>query len=212
MTLDVRLLAIAGPPTVDPGRLLEACRRAEAGGVTALQVRIKEAAAHELFRLIERLVETVRIPVYVNDRADVAWAAGADGVHLGADDVPPAAIRRIAAPPFRIGVSVGTPAEASAMRGADVDYWSIGSVFATTTKHDAGRPIGIGAFANLARRAPEGMPVIAIGGITPDNAPEVLAAGADGIAVSAAVFGVPDVEARAAELRRIVDAAGGRRQ
>jgi thiamine-phosphate pyrophosphorylase len=212
MTLDVRLLAIAGPPVVDLARLVEQCRSAEAGGVTALQVRVKDVPAQELLRLTERLVETVRVPVYVNDRADVAWAAGAAGVHLGADDVPPAAIRRAAAPPFRIGVSVGTPAEASVMRHADVDYWSIGSVFATTTKPDAGRPIGVAGFTDLARAAPEGMPVIAIGGITPDNAAAVFAAGAAGIAVSSAVFGASDVEARAAALRKVVDAAIGSRR
>ncbi len=207
MTLDVRLLAIAGSPSVDADGLLDACRAAEAGGVTAVQVRFKDAAAGELLRLTERLVERLRIPVYVNDRADVAWAAGARGVHLGAEDVPAAAIRRLAPQPFRIGVSVGTPAEAAAMRDADVDYWSIGSIYATISKPDAGSPIGVATFRDLARHAPEAMPVIAIGGIGPENAAHVLAAGADGIAVSSALFGSSDVEGVARELRRIVDGA-----
>jgi thiamine-phosphate pyrophosphorylase len=205
MTLDVRLLAIAGPPALDAEELLDACRAAEAGGVTAVQVRFKDAPAGELLRLTERLVETLHIPVYVNDRADVAWAARAHGVHLGADDVPAAAIRRLAPRPFRIGVSVGTPAEAAGMRDADVDYWSIGPVYATATKPDAGRPIGLATFSDLANRAPEATPVIAIGGIGPGNAADVLAAGADGVAVSSALFGAADVGRVAGELRRIVD-------
>ncbi len=204
---DLRLLAIAGPPLVDPGHLLEACRRAVAGGVTAVQLRWKGAPARKLFRLAEALVRGLPVPVFVNDRADVALAAGAAGVHLGASDVPPRAVRAFAPRPFRIGVSAGSPAEADDAARADVDYWSIGSVYATTTKPDAGAPIGPAGFRALAALAPPGMPLIAIGGITALNAGEILAAGALGVAVSAAVFGTGDVERAARAVRDVADRA-----
>lgn len=204
---DVRLLAIAGPPVLPPARLVDACRQAVAGGVSAIQLRWKEAPAGELLQLTEALLRAVPVPVYVNDRADVALAAGAHGVHLGADDAAPDAVRRLAPRPFRIGVSVGSAEEAEAVRAADVDYWSVGAVYATTTKVDAGVPIGAAGFRALAALAPAGMPVIAIGGVSAATTAEILAAGARGIAVSAAVFGADDIEASARALRRAIDRA-----
>lgn len=205
MTRDVRLLAIAGPPGLRESRLLDACRAAAAGGVTAVQLRLKSTPASTIYRLTEALLAALEIPVYVNDRSDVAVASGAHGVHLGADDVPPAAVRRFAPRPFRIGVSVGSEAEAASLQAAEVDYWSVGSVFATATKPDAGSPIGIEGFQRLAALAPDGMPVIAIGGIRVANAGEILRAGAQGIAVSQAIFAAPDVEAAARALRNVVE-------
>lgn len=206
---EVRLLAIAGPPLVPVERLVDACRAAEAGGVTAVQLRVKHAAAGELLRLTEALVAGLAVPVYVNDRADVAWLARAHGVHLGADDVPAAAVRRVAPRPFRIGVSVGDAREAALARGADVDYWSVGSIYATATKSDAGRPIGPAGFRNLARLAPAAMPVIAIGGIDSGNAAAILEVGAAGVAVSRALFGTSDITKAAVALRAIVERVRG---
>lgn len=208
---DVSLIAIASPPFVDPATVLDACKRAEAGGATAVQVRFKLAAAATILRIATRLVDTLAIPVYVNDRADVALAAGAQGVHLGAEDITPQAVREFAPRPFRIGVSVGTEAEADAVAGADVDYWSIGSVYRTGSKSDAGEPIGTGGFRVLARRAPPGVPVIAIGGIDVTNAREVLESGADGVAVISAVFGVADVEGSTRQLRDIIESVRSKR-
>lgn len=205
MTLDVRLLAIAGPPALDASRAVAACRAAADGGVTAIQLRFKTAPAATLLRLTEALLSAVAVPVYVNDRADVALAGGAHGVHLGAADVPPAAIRDIAPPPFRIGVSVGSAAEAAAIREVAVDYWSVGAVFATATKSDAGPAIGIAGFRELARLAPAEIPVIAIGGITAASATQVLSAGARGLAVGSAIFGAPNVTAAARRLWEILD-------
>jgi thiamine-phosphate diphosphorylase len=145
------------------------------------------------------------IPVYVNDRADVALAGGARGVHVGAEDLSPAAVRGFAGDALRIGVSVGTEEEAARVLGSEVDYWSIGSIFQTGTKLDAGEPIGPTGFGKLAARAPGGMTLIAIGGITTANVAEILDAGADGVAVSSAVFGVSDVERAARTLRNTID-------
>jgi thiamine-phosphate pyrophosphorylase len=206
MMSDLRLVAIASPPFVAPHTMVEACRAVERGGATAVQVRLKHASAAELLEVSTQLVTALSIPVYVNDRADVALAAGAHGVHLGADDVDPIDVRAMAPRPFRLGVSVGTPVEAAAARRADVDYWSCGSIYATGTKSDAGTPIGPEGFRALARLAPRGMPVLAIGGVTSANAPAVLRAGASGIAVISAIFGAPDIAAATRVLRAMVDA------
>lgn len=204
-TPDIRLLGIVGPPVVPLNRIVEAACDAERGGVTAIQLRAKSTPAGELLRLAEVLVGTLAVPVYVNDRADVAWLGSACGVHVGADDLPPRHIRAFAPRPFQIGVSVGTPDEAERAQRDAVDYWSVGPVYATHTKPDAGQPIGIGGFRALAARAPMGMPVIAIGGIDATNAAEVLRAGAAGIAVSSAIFGAGDVEKAVRVLRQVVD-------
>jgi thiamine-phosphate pyrophosphorylase len=206
MQSDLRLLAIAGPPVLSLARMVDACRAAEAGGVTAVQVRMKDAPAVTLLEVADALVRHLSIPVWVNDRADVALAAGARGVHVGTDDIPPTAVRTFAGAALEIGVSVGDLAEAEAASQAPVDYWSIGSVFATATKPDAGAAIGTAGFRHLAALAPAGIPTIAIGGITSENAAEILEAGAHGIAVSQAVFAADDVRAATRQLRAVIDA------
>ncbi len=206
---DLRLVAIVGPPVVSPSDILEASRAAEAGGVTALQIRWKDAPAGALLELTRALVNSLSIPVFVNDRADVAWAAGAHGVHVGADDLPADRIRAVSPIPLCIGVSVGDEPEAAAAQCQAPDYWSVGSVFATSTKPNAGAPIGIRRFRELSVLAPQGMPVIAIGGITAGNVSEVLNAGAAGVALSGGVFATADVTGAAQELRALVDAGAG---
>lgn len=207
MPVDVRLIAIADPGVAGGRDLVEAARRAEAGGATLVQLRMKHASAGEMFQMARRLLEVLAIPVYVNDRADVALAAGAHGVHLGAEDAPAGVVRRLAPPLFGIGVSVGNPAEAEPVRGVTVDYWSIGSVFRTPTKADAGEPIGLDGFSRLARLAPEGTPVVAIGGLDASNAAEVVRAGARGLAAISAIFGADDVESATRRIRQAVDEA-----
>jgi thiamine-phosphate pyrophosphorylase len=207
MPLDLRLMAIAGPPFLDSADIVNACVAAEAGGVTAVQVRLKREPASVILDVTEQVIAAVSLPVYVNDRADVALAARAHGVHLGADDVPVDAVRRISPRTFKIGVSVGDEAEAAAATKAEVDYWSIGSVYATASKSDAGSPVGPAGFESLSALAPRGMPVIAIGGINASNAAEIIGSGAQGIAVISAVFGGGDVERAAHQLRRVVDEA-----
>ena len=202
---DLRLLAVVGPPCVSADSVLDSCLAAEAGGVTALQVRWKNTSASELVSLTERLVGSLSVPVYVNDRVDVALAGGAVGVHLGTEDLDPIRVRSMAPRSFRVGVSVGTEAEAVNALAADVDYWSLGSIYHTDTKRDAGAPIGTGGFRRLAALAPTGIPVIAIGGILSSNVAEVVRAGAHGVAVVSAIFGSADVEKNARELRAVID-------
>jgi thiamine-phosphate diphosphorylase len=142
------------------------------------------------------LIKALSVPIIVNDRADVAIAAGAAGVHLGADDVPVNAARSIAPPGFLIGASVGSDEEAILALGAD--YVGVGPVFATSSKNDAGNAIGVEEFRRLAVLT--GLPAIAIGGITSANARSAIEAGAVGIAVISSIFGVSDPLAAAQEL------------
>jgi thiamine-phosphate pyrophosphorylase len=204
---DVRLIGILDPASLGP-RALEAARAAEAGGVTLLQLRMKNTGAGELLRWTERLVAALGIPVWVNDRLDVARLGGAAGVHLGQDDVPPRRVRRLVPPPFGVGVSVGTIAEAERARQANATYWSLGAVYPTGSKPDAGAPIGPEGFATLVGYAPVGTPCVAIGGVTAVRIPELRAAGAAGVAVIEALFGAADIERAARALRDAMDAPG----
>src|SRR5437879_13323772 len=129
------------------------------------------------------LVGALAVPVLVNDRVDVALAAGAAGAHLGQDDPPLDRLRPHVPPGFLLGVSVGTAAEAERARPWPADYWSIGPCFATPNKPDAGPPLGPAGLAALARHAPGGLPVIGIGGIRAAHPGALLPAGAGGGAV-----------------------------
>ena len=168
------------------------------GGATMVQLRLKHASGRELVEVARRLVETLPVPVVVNDRADVALAVGAAGVHLGVDDLPVAAVRAIAPAGFVVGASFGTEEELRHARGAD--YVGIGPIFGTTSKVDAGDAIGVAGFARLC--ALGGMPALAIGGLTAENAAPLRQAGAAGIAVIRAVMGEADPEAAARALRQ----------
>lgn len=176
------------------------CRAAVRGGATMIQVRDKQASPRDLLALVRSLVAALPVPVLVNDRVDVALAAGAAGAHLGQDDVPIDVVRPHLPPGFILGASVGSAAEADRARAAPADYWSIGPCFATATKPDAGAPLGPAGFAALARAAPPLVPVIGIGGIGPANVALIRRAGAAGVAVIAAVLGAGDPESAARAL------------
>lgn len=178
--------------------LVALCEAAVRGGVTAIQLRLKERAPRELAAVTRAVCRAVLIPVLVNDRADVAIAAGAAGVHLGPDDVPAPLVRTIAPPGFLIGASVGSVEEVANGRGAD--YWGIGPWRATGTKPDAGRALGPEGFAALVRRA-EGRPCLAIGGVRPEDVPRILEAGGAGVAVVSGILGAEDVEGAARSYR-----------
>jgi thiamine-phosphate pyrophosphorylase len=165
--------------------MVSLARAAEAGGATAVQLRLKEMSAREQVSLARTLVAALGIPVLVNDRPDVALAAGAAGVHLGADDLPVALARRIAPPGFIIGASVGSESEAAL--AAEADYWGIGPWRVTTTKADAGTGLGPEGFARLARLA-GGRPCLAIGGVRPIDVPLVRRAGGAGVAVVSGIL------------------------
>ena len=188
---------------------LDVCRRAVQGGATAIQVRWKDGAPADVLRLTEALVAALPVPILVNDRADIALAARAAGAHLGQDDAPLAALRPHVPAGFILGISVGSEEEAARARSSSADYWSIGPCFATANKADAGAPLGPHGFAALARLAPDGVPVIGIGGITAQNAGQIIRAGAAGVAVIGAVLGPRDPQAAAGVLRASLAAALG---
>ena len=191
-------MVITDPALLKGRDAVAVCRAAVHGGATMIQVRWKDGTPAEILELTQALVTDLPVPILVNDRADIALAAGAAGAHLGWEDVPLEALRPHVPPGFLLGLSVGSEAEANRALGLPADYWSIGPCFATPTKSDAGPPLGPEGFAALAKRAPEETPVMGIGGITAANAGLILAAGAAGVAVIGAVFGADDPEAAAA--------------
>jgi thiamine-phosphate pyrophosphorylase len=169
-------------------------RAAERGGVTAIQLRLKSASPRALAGLARDLIAALTIPLLVNDRPDVALAAGAAGVHLGPDDLPVSLARKIAPPGFVIGASVGSDEEAASAGAAD--YWGIGPWRETRTKGDAG--IGLGPEGFIKLRVLSGdRPCMAIGSIQPSDVPVVRWAGGTGVAVASGILLADDVEAAA---------------
>ena len=202
--VDYALYLVMGPDVADPAAL---AAKAVAGGVTVVQWRDKGSSTAEQVAAVKRLVAAVPAPVLVNDRADVAVAAGAAGVHVGHGDLTPAEARRIVGPDAIVGLTIHTLGEAEAADGAPIDYASVGGVFETTSKHNPQPPIGIAGFAAIAARLRESrpsLPVIAIAGITPERAQALAAAGADGVAVMSAITRAADPADAAARLVRAV--------
>ncbi len=198
----VRLMLVTDDRLVRGRDLISLAQAAERGGATSIQVRLKQATARELAQLVRGLVQALRIPVLVNDRPDVAIAAGAAGAHLGPDDMPVGLARRITPPGFVVGASVGSETEA-AIAGA-ADYWGIGPWRATPTKEDAGTGLGADGFSRLLRLA-GGKPALAIGGVTPEDVPMILRVGGKGVAVVSGILGAEDVEAAARRYRQSVN-------
>src|SRR2546430_8321447 len=155
----VRLMVITDAALLKGRDSVTACRQAVAGGATMIQVRLKDAPAREVLALAGALVGALSVPVIVNDRVDVALAAGAAGAHLGQEDPPLDRVRPHVPPGFLLGLSVGSTAEAGRARATPADYWSVGPCFATDTKPDAGPPLGPAGFAAGARPVPPGVPV-----------------------------------------------------
>ena len=183
----------------------EVAQAALAAGVKAVQLRDKKKNTRELLELARQLRELTRehnALLFVNDRVDVALAAGADGVHLGPEDLLVASARQLAGKRLLIGASVSTVAEALAAEAAGADYLSVGPIFRTATKPDAGEPVGVGRLQEIESRVR--LPVIGIGGITRSNVAAVIAAGADGVAVISAVADAEDMQEAAATLLGLV--------
>ncbi len=177
------------PDERDEKRLLALAEDALEGGVDAIQLRLKAASARELFplaKIIREIAARVGAALYVNDRADVALAAGAAGVHLAGHSLPVAAARAVLKPPFHIGVSCHSVADAIQAEAEGADYVYLGAIFPSPSKPEAA-PLGLDEL-NRARREIR-IPVIAIGGITAENVGAVLSAGADGVAVISAIAG-----------------------
>lgn len=218
--VDLRLYGLldVGICGADGARLAELGAEAVAGGCTLLQYREKDVSdARAALDRIRAILAAIggRVPVLVNDRVDLALAADADGVHLGQGDLHPADARRLLGTGAIIGLTLKTTAQADELYRLPVDYACIGGVFATTSKDNPDPPVGLDGFARIAFRARlargHHFPLGAIAGIDADNAAAIIAAGADGVAVIAALFGRDSkdwpVRQRARDLRGRIDGA-----
>jgi thiamine-phosphate pyrophosphorylase len=193
VTLDpkiLRLVAITDDAEDRRATLVDRVAAAVRGGATSIQVRLKLAPPREVVEITKSIMASVDVPVIVNDRADIALAAGAAGVHVGEADLPVSAIRRFVPADFIIGASLGGDAELA--NAKDADYVGIGPVFGSDSKNDAGTAIGVHGFERLARMV--AVPTVAVGGITPEGAMQITVHGASGIAVINAIFRADDPE------------------
>jgi thiamine-phosphate pyrophosphorylase len=215
--VDLRLYALVDPDTSGGHALADLAARVVAGGATLVQLRDKTGTTRRMIdeaRAIRAALARTGVPLLVNDRVDVALAAGAEGVHIGWDDMEAADARRLLGPKAIIGLSINSAERARTAPLELLDYVAIGGVFATTSKDNPNPPQGVSGVAALAQiirsRAP-GLPVGAIAGIDESNAADVIAAGLDGVAVISALSKRPDPEAAARALRSAVDAGMARR-
>lgn len=192
----LRLIVVTDPDCGDGRDMVDVVRAALRGGAPAIQLRMKDAPAREMAAVARALLIETRpmgALLFINDRMDVALAVGAEGAHLGQDDLPAAAARRIAPSGFLIGVSAETPELARQAEADGADYVGVGPVYATGSKADAGDAVGTARVTEVA--AAVRIPVVGIGGIAIANAGEVIRAGAAGIAVIGAVMRAEDPEA-----------------
>jgi thiamine-phosphate pyrophosphorylase len=200
---DLSLYLVAGTPVSGGRGLVETVREAVSGGVTMVQVRDPRAATRRLVEetySLKKLLQPQNVALIVNDRIDVVLAAGADGVHLGQDDMTASDARRLLGEDFIIGLSVGSPAEFEASRDHlhAVDYLGVGPVRSTSTKSDAGNAIGVEGLAKI--RALTTLPIVGIGGLAAGQVGDVVRAGAGGAAVVSAICGAADPKEAAREL------------
>lgn len=196
----LRVYLVIGPEHVD-GDMLEVCEAALRGGVTMVQLRSKIGSDRDLLEhaiQLQALCSRYNVPFLFNDRLDIALAAGADGIHLGVDDLPLEHARNLAGEDFIIGYSPETDDQlrAAARRGAD--YLGIGPIFGTRTKLDAGDALGLDEFTRRMRLG--GLPTVGIGGISVANTRSVIATGAQGVAVVSAILGAADPEQAARQI------------
>ena len=189
----LRLVAITDDAEDGRATLTDRVAAAVRGGATSVQVRLKSATPREVVEITRAIMSKVAVPVIVNDRADIALAAGAAGVHVGEADLPVAAIRRFAPANFIVGASLGSDAEL--LNAKDADYVGIGPVYGSDSKTDAGSAIGVDGFKRLASLVAH--PAVAVGGITADRALQITVAGAAGVAVINAIFMADDPETAA---------------
>lgn len=184
------------------------------GGVDVVQVREKDATARDRLQVARTVREQTRaagVPMVVNDRVDIAAAADADGVHLGDDDLPVAAAREQLGTDAVIGRSVSTPEAAREAEAAGADYLGVGAVYATGSKADIDDEeyeVGLAPVRDIDEAVD--IPFVGIGGVTAENAAEVVAAGADGVAVITAVTAAADPTRATRKLGEAV--AEGRRR
>jgi len=205
---DLSLYLVLDPLLCRDLGIVETTRAAVAGGATIIQLRDKEAsttAMIETGRALKRILHGTNIRLIVNDDVEAAIAVGADGLHIGQEDMNAADARRMIGPDMILGLSVETEALASSIDVRVVDYAGIGPVFATPTKPDHKQPIGFDGLARIIRLCP--VPSVAIGGLKAEHAASVYSTGADGLAVVSAVCGQPDPQAATSIIAKAIKEA-----
>ena len=188
------------------GRSLEfVVEEAVKGGVTMVQLREKDSDSFQFYKLglkLKALLKTYNVPLIINDRLDIALAVDADGIHLGQSDLPWQEARKILGDDKIIGLSVESFEQAESANEAEVDYIGISPVFSTPTKTDTVIEFGLEGVTKVRNLCKH--PAVAIGGIHPHNAKEIINAGADGIAVVSAICSAESPQKAAQELKQII--------
>ena len=206
MTVDYSLYLVIGTENIGERPLEPLLRQAAAGGVSIVQLREKSLNSRDFLETacrVHEVLKTMGIPLIINDRADIALACGAEGLHIGQGDLPPAEARKLMGPSAVIGLSVESPEDATAAGVEYVDYLGISPVFSTPTKTDTAAALGLDGVGAI--RALSELPLVGIGGISEINAGDVVAAGADGVAVVSAICSAEDPAAASGRLREIID-------
>ena len=203
MKPDYSLYLVTDRMRMSTRTLGEAVEQAVIGGCTLVQLREKEIPASDFYMLaleIKKITDRYGIPLIINDRIDIAMAAGAAGVHIGQQDIPADIARKVIGRDMLLGVSVGSVAEAIDAVKAGADYLGVGAMFPTGTKPDA----GFVSMEELGRiRKAVDIPIVVIGGISRENAMLFRPMGVDGLAVVSAVIAQPDIKKSAADLKSL---------
>lgn len=202
------LYLVTDPDLIGDRDLVDVVMAAVDGGARCVQLRDKRATTRELVEIAARLRTRLvprGVPLVINDRVDVALAVGADGVHVGRDDLSPETARSLLGPDAIVGFSVESLADVDRARGLAVDYLGVSPIFETPTKRDTLGAWGLDGLASVRQRSDRTL--VAIGGINRDTVADVAAAGADAVAVVSAVCAATDPRAAAAELVRRFAAA-----
>ncbi|NEH54476.1 thiamine phosphate synthase [Rhizobium leguminosarum] len=205
---DLSLYLVLDPDLCAGIGMVETARLAVAGGATMVQLRDKHAGTIRMIetgRALKQALDGTGALLIVNDDVEAAIAIGANGLHIGQEDMDAMRARTMIGPELILGLSVESEALANAVDPGLVDYTGVGPVFATPTKADHKQPIGFDGLARLVKASP--VPSVAIGGLKADHVAQVFAAGASGLAVVSAICGTPDPEAAtrriAAEIRKV---------
>ncbi|MBY5316596.1 thiamine phosphate synthase [Rhizobium leguminosarum] len=205
---DLSLYLVLDPDLCAGIGMVETARLAVAGGATMVQLRDKHAGTIRMIetgRALKQALDGTGALLIVNDDVEAAIAIGANGLHIGQEDMDAMRARTMIGPEMILGLSVESEALANAVDPGLVDYTGVGPVFATPTKADHKQPIGFDGLARLVKASP--VPSVAIGGLKADHVAQVFAAGASGLAVVSAICGTPDPEAAtrriAAEIRKV---------
>lgn len=205
MPIDLSMYLVTDRPLCLGKNLLDIVREAVQAGVTMVQLREKKASTREFVALghaIKAITKAHNVPLLINDRVDVALAIDADGVHIGQNDMDYADARRLLGYDKIIGLSIDTQEQLHEAQSLDVNYLGLGPIFPTTTKTDTSAEWGIQGLRQAHNFSCH--PLVAIGGITTNNAAMVMASGADGIAVVSAICSAPSPSQAVAALQKVV--------